>query len=40
MNDFQLYLDQEWIGQLRSENKVKINRKVLKKLKSYYRKES
>jgi len=40
MNDFQLYLDQEWIGQLRSENEVKINRKVLKKLKSYYRKES
>ena len=40
MNDFQLYLDQEWIGQLRSENDVKINRKVLKKIKSYYRKES
>ena len=40
MNDFQTSLDQEWIQLLRSKSKIKINKKVLKKLINYYRKES
>jgi hypothetical protein len=40
MNDFQTSLDQEWIQLLRSKSSIKINKKVLKKLINYYRKES
>tara|TARA_B100000787_G_scaffold7955_1_gene5951 strand:+ start:13000 stop:14613 length:1614 start_codon:yes stop_codon:yes gene_type:complete len=40
MNDYQTSLDKEWIKTLRSNNDIKINRNVLKKLIKYYRKES
>ena len=40
MNDYQNFLEKEWIDKLRSDNKVKINKKILKKLEKYYRKES
>lgn len=40
MNDYQGYLEDEWVKQLRGRNSVKINKGVLKKLVKYYRKES
>ncbi len=40
MNDFQTYLEDNWIKKLRSSNDVKINKRVLKKLINYYRRES
>ena len=40
MNDFQNYLEKDWIDELRSSNAVEVNKKVLKKLIKYYRKES
>lgn len=40
MNDFQTTLDREWIQELRSKSIIKINKKVLKKVINYYRKES
>jgi peptidyl-prolyl cis-trans isomerase SurA len=40
MNDYQNYLEEEWIRELRAKNSVKINENVLKKLIKYYRKES
>ena len=40
MNDYQGYLEDEWVKQLRASNSVKINKGVLKKLVKYYRKES
>jgi peptidyl-prolyl cis-trans isomerase SurA len=40
MNDFQTSLEKEWIQELRSNNKVEINKIVLKKLIKYYRKQS
>lgn len=40
MNDFQTYLEEDWIQTLRSNNDIKINNKVLNKLIKYYRKES
>ena len=40
MNDYQNFLEKEWIDKLRSESSVKVNKKVLKKLIKYYRKES
>ena len=40
MNDFQTALDNEWVQLLRSKSNIKINKKVLKKLINYYRKES
>ena len=40
MNDFQNYLEKDWIEKLRSSNAVEVNKKVLKKLIKYYRKES
>ncbi|MEQ6122928.1 peptidylprolyl isomerase [Pseudotenacibaculum sp. MALMAid0570] len=40
MNDYQNFLEKEWIDKLRSESTVKIHKKVLKKLIKYYRKES
>lgn len=40
MNDFQTALDNEWVQLLRSKSIIKINKKVLKKLINYYRKES
>lgn len=36
INDFQNYLDAEWIAGLREKNKVKINKKVLRKLIAFY----
>ena len=40
MNDFKNYLEKDWIEKLRSYNAVEVNKKVLKKLIKYYRKES
>ena len=40
MNDFQKFLEDEWIKKLRANNSIKINKSVLKKLVKYYRKES
>ncbi len=40
MSDFQTSLDNEWIQSLRSKSEIKINKKVLKKLITHYRKES
>lgn len=40
MSDYQNFLEQEWIKDLRVNNEVKINQKVLNKLIKYYRKES
>lgn len=39
MNDYQQLLDEEWILSLRSSNNIKTDKKVLKKLIKYYRKE-
>ena len=40
MNDYQDFLEKEWIDELRSQNFVKINQKVLKKLITFYRRKS
>jgi len=40
MNDYQISLDEKWINSLRSNNIIKIDKKVLKSLIKYYRKES
>jgi peptidyl-prolyl cis-trans isomerase SurA len=40
MNDFQTSLEKEWIQELRANNKVEINKTILKKLLKYYRKKS
>ena len=40
MNDFQTSLENAWILKLRSNNKVEVNKMILKKLIKYYRKES
>ena len=40
MNDFQTSLEKEWIQELRANNKVEVNKMILKKLIKYYRKES
>lgn len=40
MNDYQNFLEEEWIKALREKNAVKINKGILKKLVKYYRKES
>ena len=38
INDFQKYLEDQWINDLKSSNKVKINKKVLKRVKKSYNK--
>ncbi len=40
MNDYQEYLEKEWIGELRANNTVKLRKSVLNKLIKYYHKES
>lgn len=40
MSDYQNALENNWIQELRSKSSVKINKRVLKKLIKYYRKES
>ena len=40
MNDYQEYLEKEWIEELRANNTVKVKKSVLNKLIKYYRKES
>ena len=40
MNDYQDFLEKKWIDELRSQNFVKINQKVLKKLIAFYRRKS
>ena len=40
MNDYQDFLEKKWIDELRSQNFVKINQKVLKKLITFYRRKS
>ncbi|CAL2076966.1 peptidylprolyl isomerase [Tenacibaculum sp. 190524A05c] len=36
INDYQKYLEEQWLATLKKENKIKINKKVLKKLKKRY----
>lgn len=40
MNDYQNSLEEGWIKELRDNNNIKINNKILNKLIKYYRKES
>ena len=40
MNDFQTSLEKEWIPELRANNKVEVNKTILKKILKYYRKKS
>ena len=40
MNDFQAFLEEEWIKELHAKNSIKINKRALKKLIKFYRKES
>jgi peptidyl-prolyl cis-trans isomerase SurA len=40
MNDYQNYLEDQWVKELRSGNSIKINKGILKKLVKFYRKES
>tara|TARA_R110000787_G_scaffold105825_6_gene213381 strand:- start:43 stop:1656 length:1614 start_codon:yes stop_codon:yes gene_type:complete len=40
MNDYQAFLENDWVEKLRSNNTIEIKNKVLKKLIKYYRKES
>lgn len=37
MNDYQNYLEEKWIADLRKKNKIKIHKKQLKKLINYYK---
>ena len=37
MNDYQNYLEKEWIAELRKNSKIKINKRILKKLNKHYR---
>lgn len=38
MNDYQDYLEKEWIAELRKNSKIKINKRIVKKLNKHYRK--
>ena len=38
MNDYQDYLEKKWIADLRKKTKVKVNKRILRKLKKHYRK--
>ena len=38
-NDYQTYLEEKWIADLREKSKVKINKKALKKLIKFYQKK-
>lgn len=40
MNDYQNFLEEEWVNELRTKNSVKVNKSILKRLEKYYRKES
>lgn len=40
MNDYQGFLEDNWVQELRTNNTVKINKGILKKLVKFYRKES
>jgi len=40
MNDFQTFLEEEWIRDLRTKSTIEINKRALKKIIKYYRKES
>lgn len=37
MNDYQNYLEEKWIADLREKNKIKVHKKQLKKLINYYK---
>ena len=39
INDYQNFLEQNWIADLRKKNKIKINKKQLKKLIKFYEKK-
>jgi peptidyl-prolyl cis-trans isomerase SurA len=39
INKYQDYLDQQWIADLKAKNKIKINKKALRKLIGYYEKK-
>ena len=38
MNDYQDFLEKEWIAELRKNSKIKINKRIVKKLNKHYRK--
>ncbi|WP_299837152.1 peptidylprolyl isomerase [uncultured Tenacibaculum sp.] len=38
INDYQKYLEESWISDLKSSNKVKVNKRVLKRVKKAYKK--
>lgn len=40
MNDYQNFLEEQWVQELRAQNSIKVNKSILKKLIKYYRKES
>ena len=40
INDYQTYLDRQWIADLRKKSKIKIKKKQLKKLIKYYKKKN
>lgn len=39
MNDYQNHLEQLWIADLRNKTAIEVNKKQLKKLIKYYKKE-
>ena len=39
MNDYQNYLDSTWVADLRKNSDIKINKKQLRKLVSFYKKD-
>ncbi|MFY0629696.1 MAG: peptidylprolyl isomerase [Flavobacteriaceae bacterium] len=40
MNDYQTFLEESWVKELRAKNKVKIHKRALKKLINFYRRKS
>ena len=39
MNDYQMFLEKEWIDDLKKKSKIKVNKKQLKKLIKFYNKK-
>ncbi|MBL4604811.1 MAG: peptidylprolyl isomerase [Flavobacteriaceae bacterium] len=40
MNDYQTFLEENWVRELRAKSRIKVNEKIVKKLIKFYRKES